>query len=87
MVPAEDGRAGRLCCPNGEPVEHRISGSRWYFNGRQNGLDEPFPPAPESGPASEPEPDLPGAGGRGDADPLNDALRIVRDAWKEDAAG
>jgi hypothetical protein len=85
MVPSEDGRAGRLCCPNGEPVEHRISGGRWYFNGRQNGLDEPFPPAPE--PAPEPAPDLPGAGAGGGDDPLNDALRIVRDAWKDAETG
>ena len=85
MVPSEDGRAGRLCCPNGEPVEHRISGGRWYFNGRQNGLDEPFPPAPEAAP--EPAPQVSGARDKDDADPLDDALRIVRDAWRDDAAG
>ena len=84
MVPCEDGRAGRLCCPTGEPVEHRISGGRWYFNGRLNGLNEPFPPAP--GASSR----LPGDGGDGDdgdADPLDDALKIVRDAWKGTGAG
>ena len=86
MVPCEDGRAGRLCCPTGEPVEHRISGGRWYFNGRQNGLNEPFPPAPASASS------LLGDGDDGDsddadADPLDDALKIVRDAWKGTGSG
>lgn len=49
MVPSPDSRGGRLFCPTGEAVEYRLSGGRWYFNGRLNGLDEPIPPAPEDG--------------------------------------
>ena len=86
-MPCEDGRAGRLCCPTGEPVEHRISGGRWYFNGRQNGLNEPFPPAPEPGPEQHGDRDHGDRGDQGSTDPLDDALRIVRDAWKDTGAG
>ena len=49
MVPSPDSRGGRLFCPTGEAVEYRLSGGRWYFNGRLNGLDEPIPPAPDDG--------------------------------------
>lgn len=53
MVPSPDSRGGRLYCPTGEAVEYRLSGGRWYFNGRLNGLDEPIPPAPDDGPSPE----------------------------------
>lgn|GEM_PF-4933064 len=49
MIPSPDSRGGRLFCPTGEAVEYRLSGGRWYFNGRLNGLDEPIPPAPDDG--------------------------------------
>jgi hypothetical protein len=58
----------------GEPVEYRISGARWYVHGRQLGLNEPFPDPPDPAPqhADDVEPD-----------PLDQASRIVSDAWED----
>lgn len=70
MIPDPDSRGGRLCCPNGEAVEYRLSGGRWYFNGRLNGLDEPVPPAP-NGPAD-------AEADEADAEPRADAGAVRR---------
>jgi hypothetical protein len=63
--------AGRLCCPNDEPVEYRHRGGRWYFEGRLLGLDEPHPAKPTDEPEAALDP----------RDLFAEAERIAREKW------
>lgn len=90
MAPSPDSRGGRLFCPTGEAVEYRISGGRWYFNGRILGLEEPVPPPPDDGAAQAAMdevlalPERPRASTR--PDPLDAFRKIASDAWGDDDA-
>lgn len=93
MIPDADSRGGRLCCPNGEAVEYRLSGGRWYFNGRLNGLDEPVPPAPNGEAEDDEAPPPPVRDAKPPSvspppafDPLDAFREIASAAWDADGA-
>ncbi len=78
MIPCPQ-QPGRLCCPNDEPVEYRLRGGRWYFEGRLLRLDEPIPPRPESESEAEAE-----SAAETPPDPrniLDEAERVAREKW------